>query len=68
MGSNRSPLTCHHLLVTASTGRFLREQLRLPEDGLRTGPFGGSQQIETRIADGQIDPLIFWSPLEPPLA
>jgi methylglyoxal synthase len=63
---NRGLLTDHELIATATTGQILAEQLQLPLTALRSGPFGGGQQIGGRIADGQIDLLIFfWDPLEP---
>jgi methylglyoxal synthase len=63
---NRGLLASHELIATATTGRILAEQLQLPVTALSSGPFGGDQQIGGRIADGQIDLLIFfWDPLEP---
>ena len=63
---NRDLLSTHELFATGTTGGLIEEALGLPVTKFRSGPLGGDQQIGARIADGDIDVLIFfWDPLEP---
>lgn len=73
---NWKSLLAHKLICTGTTGRLVEEAIgkKLDEGEtisrkivkLRSGPFGGDQQLGAMIAEGKIDVLIFfWDPMEP---
>lgn len=64
--NNQAALREHELYATGSTGKMITDALDLHVFRFKSGPFGGDMQIGARIADGDIDFLIFfWDPLEP---
>ncbi len=73
---NWGTLLRHQLICTGTTGRLVEGALASRVDPehpfahplikLKSGPFGGDQQLGAMIADGKVDILIFfWDPMQP---
>jgi methylglyoxal synthase len=73
---NWKSLLNHQLVCTGTTGRLVEEAIvnRLERGHtikhaitkLKSGPFGGDQQLGAMIAEGTIDLMIFfWDPMQP---
>src|SRR5262245_55921461 len=61
---HRDALAMHELTATGNTGALLEKEAKLNVGTTRSGPLGGDLEIGARIAEGEIDCLIFfWDPL-----
>jgi methylglyoxal synthase len=72
---NWEKLMKHKLICTGTTGRLVEEAIsskfgdgiydHLQITKLKSGPLGGDQQLGAKIAEGEIDILIFfWDPMQ----
>jgi methylglyoxal synthase len=66
----------YRLTCTGTTGKLIEEtllkklgdggQLKYPINMLKSGPFGGDQQLGALISQGKVDVVIFfWDPMQP---
>jgi methylglyoxal synthase len=63
---NKDLLSQHELYATGTTGKLLEQEMDIEIIKMKSGPLGGDQQIGAKIAEGEIDFIIyFWDPLEP---
>lgn len=62
---NKDILKKHFLCGTGTTARMITDATGLPVKGFNSGPLGGDQQVGSKIVEGKIDFVLFFSdPLE----
>jgi methylglyoxal synthase len=63
---NKGTLSRHILYGNGTTGALVSQETGLAVQRFMSGPLGGDQQVGAKIAEGEIDFMIFfWDPLEP---
>ncbi len=56
---NREKLSGFNLIATGTTGGLLIDKVGLDIDRMLSGPRGGDAQIAARVAQGEVDAVIF---------
>lgn len=56
---NREKLSRFRLIATGTTGGLLIEKVGLDIERMLSGPRGGDAQIASRVAQGEVDAVIF---------
>jgi methylglyoxal synthase len=49
----------HELFATGTTGRLITQEVGLKVQRVLSGPLGGDQQIGAKVAEGEMDFIIF---------
>ena len=58
---NKEILSKHFLSGTGTTAKMITDRIGLPVRGYNSGPLGGDQQIGSKIVEGSIDFIVFFS-------
>ncbi len=62
---NKQVLSEYSLCGTGHTAKLVEEATGLPVKAYLSGPLGGDQQIGAKVAEGEIDAVVFfWDPLQ----
>jgi len=65
VSQNINRLSNHILCGTGTTAKLISDNTSLSVKGYNSGPLGGDQQIGSRIAEGNINFMVFfWDPFE----
>ena len=63
--ANKTTLSQYELCGTGTTAKLVSESTGLTVKRYLSGPLGGDQQIGAKIAEGEIEAVIFfWDPLQ----